>query len=32
MRVDGGTGARVDLGEITVPAGSVQVLSARVWN
>jgi hypothetical protein len=32
IRVDGGTGARADLGAITVAAGQTVVLSTRVWN
>jgi hypothetical protein len=32
IRVDGGTGARVDLGDVTVAAGQTVVLSTRVWN
>jgi hypothetical protein len=32
IRVDGGTGARVDLGSVSVASGQTVVLSTRVWN
>lgn len=32
IRVDGGTGARADLGNVEVAAGRVVVLSTRLWN
>ncbi len=32
IRVDGGTGARADLGVVEVEAGQTVVLSTRIWN